>query len=404
MDKKIIKEMAENDTTRHPEKVMAENSTYTILAVDDNDALRYSLSRTLQGGGYKVVEARNGSEALQMAEISPDLITLDVNLPDMDGFEVCRRLKTNPKTAHIPVLHISATFTDTEFRLRGLEAADGYLTEPISREELLASVNALLRLKQAEREARLLASEAEKAKRELEQAHNELERRVHQRTQELSDKAEEVRRLNIKLLKLQDEERRRIARELHDSTGQNLAAMKMILDQMVTEGKGRKVGSMVDELATLTEEMTRQLRTMSYLLHPPLLDEVGLPSALKWYAEGYEKRSSIHMDLDISSDFGRLPEDMEIALFRIVQECLTNIHRHSGSATAHIRLARDPREVQLAVRDQGQGIPKTRFRDGELVSGVGVMGIRERVHQFGGEAQIASSDTGTTVSVTIPLT
>lgn len=113
---------------------MAENPSFTILAVDDNDALRYSLSRTLQGGGYEVLEARNGSEALLLAEKVPDLITLDVNLPDMDGFEVCRRLKTNPRTSHIPVLHISATFTDTEFRLRGLEAADGYLTEHVSRE------------------------------------------------------------------------------------------------------------------------------------------------------------------------------------------------------------------------------------------------------------------------------
>ncbi|MGB7129888.1 MAG: response regulator, partial [Candidatus Sulfotelmatobacter sp.] len=165
---------------------MAETQSFTILAVDDNDALRYSLSRTLQGGGYKVLEARNGSEALRLAEVSPDLITLDVNLPDMDGFEVCRRLKTNPRTSHIPVLHISATCTETEFRLRGLEAADGYLTEPISREELLASVNALLRLKQAEREARLQAAEAEKARREVEQAHNELEMRVEQRTKELS--------------------------------------------------------------------------------------------------------------------------------------------------------------------------------------------------------------------------
>lgn len=136
----------------------------TILAVDDNDALRYSLSRTLQGGGYRVIEARNGAEALELADQSPDLITLDVRLPDFDGFEVCRRLKANPRTAHIPVLHISATFTDKEYRVRGLETADGYLAEPISREELLATVGALLRLKQAEREARDHAVQAEKAR------------------------------------------------------------------------------------------------------------------------------------------------------------------------------------------------------------------------------------------------
>jgi signal transduction histidine kinase len=382
---------------------MAESPSYTILAVDDNDALRYSLSRTLQGGGYEVIEARNGSEALLLAESVPDLITLDVNLPDMDGFEVCRRLKTNPRTSHIPVLHISATFTDTEYRLRGLEAADGYLTEPVSREELLASVNALLRLKQAEREARLQATVAENARREVEQTHSELEMRVQLRTKELADKAEEVRRLNIKLLRLQDEERRRIARELHDSTGQNLAAMKMILDRMGLETKGRKIGTMVEELSALNSEMSRELRTMSYLLHPPLLDDLGLPSALKWYAEGFEQRSGIKVELDLGPEFGRLADEMEIALFRVAQECLTNIHKHSGSATAQIRLTGDSEQVILVVQDQGKGIASTRLRDGAVVAGVGLMGIRERVEHFGGKAEIVSSATGTIVTATIPL-
>ena len=382
---------------------MAENNSITILTVDDNDALRYSVARTLQGGGFRVIEARTGYEALKLAEAIPDLITLDINLPDIDGFEVCRRLKANPQTSHIPVLHLSATFTDKEFRLRGLEAADGYLAEPISREELLASVKALLRLKQAEREARLQAAEAEKARRELEQAHSELERRVEQRTRELSNKAEEVRQLNIRLLRLQDEERRRLARELHDSTGQNLVAMKMVLDQMVVEAKERKILGMVNELTAINEEMSRQLRTMSYLLHPPLLDEVGLPSALKWYAEGYEKRSAIRMELDVSPEFGRLSQDMEIALFRVAQECLTNIHRHSGSATALIRLKRNSENVMLEVCDQGKGIPSTRLSDGKVVPGVGMMGIEERVQQFGGKTDIVSSEAGTTVGITIPL-
>jgi signal transduction histidine kinase len=382
---------------------MPDTRDVTILAVDDNDALRYSLSRTLQGGGYRVIEACNGAEALRLAEQCPDLITLDVRLPDLDGFEVCRRLKANPTTAHIPVLHISATFTDKEYRVRGLESADGYLAEPISREELLATVGSLLRLKRAEREARLHAAEAEKAKQELKQAHSELELRVQLRTQELSEKAEEVRALTIKLLRLQDEERRRLARELHDSTGQMLAAMKMVLDQMSAEVKGDKVSSLLAQTIGINNDMSRQLRTMSYLLHPPLLDEVGLPSALRWYAEGFTERSGITVDLQMSPEFGRLAQDMEIALFRIVQESLTNVHRHSGSPTASIRLTRTADSIDVEISDEGKGIAPHRLHGDEVVPGVGIMGIKERMRQFGGNAEITSSDKGTVLVARIPL-
>lgn len=381
---------------------MSKQRDITILTVDDNDALRYSLSRTLQAGGYKVIEARNGEEALRLAEQSPDLITLDVRLPDIDGFEVCRRLKTDSNTSHIPVLHISATFTDQKYRIRGLEVADGYLAEPISREELLATVAALLRLKQAEKEARLLASEAEKARHELKQAHTELELRVQERTKELSKMTAEVRQLTIRLIKLQDEERRRMARELHDSTGQALAAMKMSLDQMSAEVQSEKMASLVSETIALNDDISRQLRTMSYLLHPPLLDEAGLLSALQWYVNGFSQRSGIAVDLQMSPDFGRLPQDMEIALFRVVQECLTNVHRHSGSSNAEIQVTRAPDEVTLAVRDTGKGI-----RAGDLlekgVTGVGLMGIKERVRQFGGNVEVRSSEQGTAVTVTVPV-
>jgi signal transduction histidine kinase len=382
---------------------MPETKDITILAVDDNDAIRYSLSRTLQGGGYRVIEARNGTETLRLADDSPDLITLDVHLPDMDGFEVCRRLKANPRTAHIPVLHISATVTDTENRVRGLETADGYLAEPVSREELLATVGSLLRLKRAEREARQQASEAEKARQELKEAHNELELRVKERTRELSERTDQVRELSAKLLSLQDEERRRLARELHDSTGQMLAAMKMVLDEMRIEVKEPKFAALVNQSIKLNDEMSRQLRTMSYLLHPPLLDEVGLPSALRWYTEGFAERSAIKVDLQVSDGFDRLPQEMEIAIFRVVQECLTNIHRHSGSATASVRLNRTNDVVDVEISDTGQGIASDRLRGDRIVSGVGLMGIEERMRQFGGSVKVTSSEKGTLVNAGIPL-
>jgi len=383
---------------------MRESKDITILAVDDNDALRYSLTRTLKEGGYKVMEARNGAEALRLANEEPDLITLDVHLPDADGFEICRQLKGNPRTSHIPVLHISATFVDAEYRVRGLETgADGYLAEPISRDELLATVGALLRLKRAEREARLHAAEAEEARQELKKAHDELELRVQHRTQELAHKNEEIRELTGRLLKLQDDERRRLARELHDSTGQMLVAMKMALDQMSLEAKGEKIESLVAQTIELNKDMSRQLRTMSYLLHPPLLDELGLPSALQWYADGFAQRSGIQVDLQISPEFGRLPEDMEIALFRVVQESLTNIHRHSGSTTAEIILSRAPELVEVSISDTGSGISSERRQADKVVPGVGLMGIEERMRQFGGNVDISSSEDGTSVMATIPL-
>jgi signal transduction histidine kinase len=267
----------------------------------------------------------------------------------------------------------------------------------------LATVGSLLRLKQAEREARLQASAAEKARQELKEAHVELELRVQERTKELSEKAEEVRQLSVKILKLQDEERRRLARELHDSTGQMLAAMKMVLDEMSVEAKGEKIASLVAQSIALNDDMSRQLRTMSYLLHPPLLDEVGLPSALQWYTDGFADRSGITVSLQMSQEFGRLPDDMEIALFRFVQECLTNIHRHSGSPTADIRLTRTGERVEIDVTDTGKGIPSHRLHKNKVIPGVGMMGIQERMRQFGGSAEVTSSDKGTVVVATIPL-
>jgi signal transduction histidine kinase len=376
----------------------------TILTVDDNDALRYTLSRALRSGGYKVTEARSGAEALQLADQMPDLITLDLNLPDIDGFEVCRRLKSNPQTAHIPILHISATFVDPEHRVRGLEGgADAYLAEPISGDELLATVGALLRMKQAEREARLQSVEAETARQALKKAHDELERRVQERTAELASKNEEIRELTGRLLKSQDDERRRLARELHDSTGQMLAAMKINLDLVnsKTTAADPEVKALVADSVALTDEMSRQLRTMSYLLHPPLLDETGLQSALEWYAEGFAQRSGIEVKLEMSPEIRRLPPDLEIAIFRVVQESLTNIHRHASSATAVIRVTSSPDAIRVEIADAGKSAGDGRFGKG-FRPGVGIMGMRERIRQVGGQFNIDASNQGTTIRVSVP--
>jgi signal transduction histidine kinase len=382
---------------------MSETRT-TILTVDDNEALRYSLVRTLTDAGYTVLEAKTGAEALEMASKLPDLITLDVNLPDIDGFKVCQRIKSNPATNHIPVLHVSSTFVEPEYRAQGLKGgADGYLAEPIDRAELLATVGALLRLKQAEREARRHADLAEIAHQEVRELNAGLELRVKERTIELERKSEEIQELNGRLLQLQDEERRRLARELHDSTGQMLAALNINLTLMkdLTAGGDAKMTKIVQESGALTEELTRQIRTMSYLLHPPLLDEAGLESALGWYIEGFSQRSNIAVEIRASQNLGRLPSDIEIALFRVVQESLTNVHRHSGSRVANVHIARDAERVVLEIRDEGK---MAQAGKKAFSPGVGILGMRERVRQLGGKLEIYSDEAGTLIRALVPLT
>ena len=384
-----------------------DKSSARILAVDDNEALRYSLVRSLREAGYQVVEAKNGAEALALAADVPDLITLDVNLPDMHGFDVCKQIKANPATSHIPILHLSSTAIDPDLRVQGLAGgADAYLAEPIDRAELVATVGALLRLKTAENVARQQTANAESARQELAQLNENLEKRVNERTAELKLANDSLRDLSARLLQIQDEERKRIARELHDSVGQLLAAMKMNHAAMSSDmaGGNQQLLQAIAQNDDMVEEVLRSIRTISHLLHPPLLDVAGLPSALRSYVEEFVQRSGINVDLDCDSSFGRLPSELETALFRIVQECLGNVHRHAASATAFIHLSVEDGKARLEVRDEGRGIPEERQREliGGSGGGVGLRGIKERVAQLGGKLQLQSSGTGTTVTAILP--
>ncbi len=210
---------------------------------------------------------------------------------------------------------------------------------------------------------------------------------------------EALHKLSGRLLRLQDEERRRLARELHDSTAQLLVGLSINLS-LVRESAGAlepRAQRALAESRTLLDRCLRDLRTVSYLLHPPELDELGLESALASYADGFAQRSGIQVDLDVAPDLGRLPQEAETALFRIVQEALSNIHRHSGSGTASIRLAREPSEVTLKVSDRGRGICA------DAVPGVGIASMRERAQQLGGRLDVVSPNGGTTVRAVIPL-
>jgi PAS domain S-box-containing protein len=222
------------------------------------------------------------------------------------------------------------------------------------------------------------------------------------------DAAEKVRIADdmTRLMKVQDDERRRIARELHDSAGQTLTVLGLSLAQLVEHAQviAPELAREGREIEEVVQQLHREIRTTSYLLHPPLLDECGLASALKMYVEGLAERSHIAITLDVAADVGRLPSDMELAIFRLVQECLTNIHRHSGSDTALIRLAREGGSVRTEVQDHGSGISRERLLDIQSHgSGVGIRGIRERIRQFHGEMKIESNGSGTTVIVSIPM-
>ena len=218
---------------------------------------------------------------------------------------------------------------------------------------------------------------------------------------------ESLRALTARLLQLQDDERRRIARELHDSAGQILVALDINLSLVQkNEGLAPNAANAVRESIALVQQLSKELRTTSHLLHPPLLDESGLPSAVRWFVDGFAKRSKISVDLEIAPDLGRLPRELETTIFRMVQECLTNINRHSGSPTASIRIARNSNHVSVAVRDRGKGMSADNYRNsfGPITPGVGIQGMRERVRQLGGHLQIHSGTSGTTVRATLPVT
>jgi signal transduction histidine kinase len=236
--------------------------------------------------------------------------------------------------------------------------------------------------------------------------HRNAKEALEKQAELLKQSEETLRRLSAYLMTLQDEERRRIARELHDSTGQKLAAAKLQLDSLVKSGNVKAYEKVIAEAAQWIDECFQEVRTLSQLLHPPLLDEAGLISATRWMVDGFSARAKIQVDLQVTGEFGRLPQPVELALFRVVQESLSNIRRHSGATNAQITLARNDGAVRLEISDNGKGIPPHLLaRSGRInpVVGVGILGMRERLAQLGGNLEIDSGQTGTTVKVAVPI-
>ena len=287
---------------------------------------------------------------------------------------------------------------DGEGKARRLVAFSGTIQDITARKQVESALRA-----SEERYRDLAAS--------LEQQVQARTRELRERSEELMRTSEELRILSGRLLQVQDEERRRIARDLHDSSGQILTAIGLDLANIAECAKSEKILTIFPQLLAQVEEsqkmvdlLHRELRTTTYLLHPPLLDEAGLSSSINWFLQGMTQRSGMNVEFDFARDFGRLSREMELLVFRLVQESMTNIHRHSGSKTAGIRIRRLAEAITVEIEDRGRGIAPEKLAEIESgLSGLGIRAMRERLRQFGGDLKIHSNGAGTRVFVTIPL-
>jgi signal transduction histidine kinase len=341
-----------------------------ILLVDDQPGKLLSYEAMLGELGENLIKAHSGMEALDhLLKIDIALVLMDVSMPGMDGFETAQMIHEHPRFQNTPIVFISGILMTDGDRLKGYQhGAVDYLSVPVVPQLLRAKVKVFAEL--------------------------------HRKTQQLE-------MLNARMTTLRDEERRRLARELHDSVGQLLAAIS--INSAFVQGESHKLSpdaaKRVSENAAMVEETSKQVRTISYLLHPPLLDEVGLASALQWYVEGFSERSKIEAKLDIPQNFAGLSKEMELSIFRVVQECLTNIHRHAGSPTAEIRILQDEACLRVEIEDTGKGVPFEKESAFGAVghTGVGLRGMRERLRQFGGTLEVQSTGHGTRVTAILPV-
>jgi signal transduction histidine kinase len=361
---------------------MGANDRVNILMVDDQPARLLSYEAILKDLNENFIKVTSAKEALaQLLKNEIALVLLDVSMPEIDGFELANMIRQHPRYQNTAIIFVSGVHLTDLDRIQGYQrGAVDYVSVPVVPELLRAKVGVFVELY--------------RKTRELENVNNEL------RTAEAN-----LRRMAGRLMTIQDTERRRVARDLHDGLGQYLVGIKMGIDLISHRVQhDPAVHEQVLEVSELLNRAIVETRTISHLLHPPLLDEIGLESALSVYALGFAKRSGLAVEVQVAKDLGRLDSDTETALFRVMQECLLNVHRHSNSNTASVSLCRENGEIRLEIRDQGKGMVPVEDQGKDNTSfGVGLFGIRERIRQLKGRLEIISSEgKGTTVIASVP--
>ena len=475
----------------HP-AVAAPKATATILHVDDTDAQRYAISRVLRHAGFEVLEARTGQQALEFVERLPDLVILDVNLPDISGFAVCKQIKANEATSRIPVLHLSATMVSTDARVAGLEGgADGYMVQPVEPDELIATIRALLRVRKAEEslwkseqqyrlffetnplacwvfstsDLKILAVNEAAVKQygysreefvsltfkdispQEWASHNRSEVSPfrsatvlqHRRkdgvlldveevwaplhlsgsdarlaiVQNVSEKLkqeeirrqEEMRRLLLeRVLQAQEEERRRIARELHDEAGQLMTSLLVGLRAVSDARQLKDAKAQAKALRQIASKAVAEVGRLARGLHSSVLDDLGLKDAVQRFTDDYSAVHRVRVALDFGdTPFSRLDGPTQIGLYRIIQEALTNVARHSQAGVVSIVFDWHDPHLRITIRDNGAGFRSRNVGD-RPSKHLGIEGMRQRASMLGGTFNITSEpNKGTLIELQVTL-
>lgn len=372
---------------------------YNILIVDDTPVNLEVVIDFLESYGFGIRMARSGESALKRVEYDrPDIILLDVLMPGMDGFETCRRLKAQPATEDIPIIFMTS-LTSTEDQVKGFEVgAVDYVTKPLHQEEVLARIKTHLRLRD-------LTLGLEEKNRQLEISSRVEKKRLFEA---VSQQRGQLRALTGKLTQVQEAERTQLARELHDEMGQALTAISLNVTsacEALPPDISPGIKERLAEASWLADQTLEQVRELSLNLRPPMLDDLGLVPTLLWYIKRYTQRVNMEVNFETVGLEDRMASILETAVYRIVQEALTNIAKHAQTAkNVQIRLEHSATAIVVRIKDDGRGFDIAKIMGDQTPgNGIGLLGMRERVKLLGGNFNIESQPgQGTSLSITIP--